>query len=480
MLKWMIDDKKEVLWVSLHVLLGIVSAFSKWPFIIWFYILLGSSLLLLVSNKNKDLITIKLMVYILGVEQINRSIKAFPFVPYEIGKYATLFLVLISFFYRNTQKGSSAAGTFMLFLSFSGFVALTDGLVFKNISFNYFGLLNLALCMIYFNQQKMTYSDFRGLLKILVFPIISFTALIILRQEQGVKVVYNLTANFETSGGAATNQVATSLGFAFAIMGLMFLTGQRLFKIKFLDAALTFIFLFRGLLTFSRGGIVTAIIALLLVMIMPKTKNVLANAQIVFRKIDPRYFIFGAVFTVLTFFMVNALTGNILLLRYQGYNEHSFRTKKRNLDDISSSRLTIAESDIAIFVNNPFFGVGIGESRFKRKDYGFTIDALPHIEVTRMLSEHGVFGIGMALIFMFYPFYRISKEQSNYSRGVMVIFFTIAVLTTFHSAMRTIITPVLYGIACLNLVPDKFYRNNGRSKSDVEEDIHSKEQLALA
>ncbi|MES2776763.1 MAG: O-antigen ligase family protein [Bacteroidota bacterium] len=480
MLKWMIDDKKEVLWVLLHVMLGILSAFSKWPFILWFYTLMISSFILLVSNKNKDLITIKLLVYLLGIEQINRSLGAWPLVPYEIGKYTCIFLVLLGFLYRSTSKGNSAAGVFMLFLGFSGFIPLPADVPFKLISFNYFGPLNLALCMIYFNKQKMTYTQFRELLKILIFPIISFAALIILRQEQGAKVTYGLTANFETSGGTATNQVATTLGFAFAVLGLMFLTGQRLFKIKFLDQILTFIFLFRGLLTFSRGGIITALLALILVLLMPKTRNLWANRQIVFRKIDPRYFIFGAIFMVITFLMVNALTGNFLLLRYQGYNENTIVTNRRNLNNITSNRLGIAESDIAIFVNNPFFGVGIGQSRYWRRAYGYTMDALPHIEVTRMLSEHGTFGLLMAIIFMFYPFYRISKEQSNYNRAVMVVFFTIAVISTFHVAMRTIITPVLYGVACLNLVPDKLIRRNGRSKSDAEEAVNTKEQLELA
>jgi O-Antigen ligase len=480
MLKWMIDEKKEVLWVLLHVLLGISCAFSKWPFIVWFYTLMISSFILLVSDKNKDLITIKLMVYLVGIEQLNRSLSAWPLVPYEVGKYGTLILLLIGFFYRSKVKGNSGAGVLMLFLSFSGFVAIGLDITFKQISFNYFGSLNLALCMIYFNKQKMTYIEFRQLLKILIFPIISFTSLIILKQEQIENVRYGLAANFETSGGSATNQVATTLGFAFAVLGLVFLTGQQLFKIKFLDAILTFTFLFRGLLTFSRGGIMTALLALIFVLLMPKTKNLWANRQIIFRKIDPRYFIFGAVFMVVTFLMVNALTGNFLLLRYQGYNENTIRTNKRDINNISSDRLIIAESDIAIFANNPFFGVGIGQARLWRRTYGYITDALPHIEVTRMVAEHGIFGFFMALIFMFYPFYRISKEQSNYNRAVMVVFFSIAVISTFHVAMRTIITPILYGIACLNLVPDKFFQNNGRSKSDDEQVINNKEQPALA
>ena len=480
MLKWMIDEKKEVLWVLLHVLLGISCAFSKWPFIVWFYTLMISSFILLVSNKNKDLITVKLMVYLLGIEQINRSLGAWPFVPYEIGKYGCLFLLLIGFIYRSKAKGNTAAGIFMLFLGFSGFVALPGEVTFKQISFNYFGPLNLALCMIYFTKQKISYVEFRQLLKILIFPIISFSALLIFKQQQIENVRYGLSANFETSGGTATNQVATTLGFAFAVLGLIFLTGQQLFKIKFLDNILTFVFLFRGLLTFSRGGIITALFALILVLIMPKTRNIWANKQIIFRKIDPRYFIFGGVFMVVTFLMVNALTGNFLLLRYQGYNEHTIGTNKRDLNNITSNRVGIAESDIAIFTNNPFFGVGIGQSRYWRRTYGFNIDALPHIEVTRLLSEHGFFGLMMALIFMFYPFYRISKEQSNYNRAVMVVFFTIAVITTFHAAMRTIITPILYGMGCLNLVPDKFFQNNGRTKSDDEEVINPKEQPALA
>ncbi|MEO7310315.1 MAG: O-antigen ligase family protein [Chitinophagaceae bacterium] len=410
------------------------------------------------------------MVYLLGVEQMNRSLGAWPFVPYEIGKYGTMALVAVGFLYGNhtNKKGSTAAGVAMLVLGFSGFMALPDGFAFSGITFNYFGPLNLALCMIYFSKQQMTYDEIRNVFKVLIFPVISFTTMIILHQSQAERqVVYGLTANFETSGGSATNQVAVTLGSAFAIMGLMYLTGQRMFKIKFLDEALMFAFLFRGLLTFSRGGMITGIIALLLVLIMPKTKDIWANRQIVFRKIDPRYFLFGTIFLVITFLMVNTLTGNFLLLRYQGYNEHTIasKTDNRDLNNISSNRLYIAESDFAIFANNPFFGVGVGQSRYWRRAYGYNIDALPHIEVTRMVSEHGIFGVLMALIFMFYPFYRITRERSNYRRAVMVVFFAIAVISTFHVAMRTIVTPILYGIACINLVPDKLFSSDSRPKS---------------
>ena len=228
MLKWMIDEKKEALWVMLHVLLGITCAFSKWPFILWFYILMVSSFILLVSNKNKDLITIKLLVYLLGIEQINRSLGAWPFVPYEIGKYACIFLIFLGFLYRSTSKGQSAAGVFMLILGFSGFIPLPADVPFKLISFNYFGPLNLALCMIYFNKQKMTYVEFRNLLKILIFPIISFASLIILRQEQLAKVTYGLTANFETSGGFRHQSGSHHLGFCICRNGVDVFNGSIL------------------------------------------------------------------------------------------------------------------------------------------------------------------------------------------------------------------------------------------------------------
>lgn len=481
MFKSMVNDKHEIFWLIFHVAFGIACGLSKFALIGWFYLILIVAFFLLLRDQNKDFITVRILSYALALEQINRSINATPFVPYELGRYSTtLFIILSLLLLRNTNNSSRAGVIFLLF-GVTGFFAM-DNYKYADIVTNYLGVLNLGLGMIYFSRLEMTYSDFKGIMKMFMFSIFSFAVLITFKQQQLDKVVYGLRANYETSGGSATNQVSTILGFGVVLLGLAYLTNQRIFKTKFVDEAMLFFILFRAFLTFSRGGVVTAIIALLLVIAIPKTRNIWANRQVVFRKIDPSSYIIGFIFLVFTFLVVNVVTGNFLLLRYQGYTEGSAKkADKYDLNSISSNRLVIAESDLVMFADNPVFGVGFGQSRWLRPNYGYNFEAMAHVEVTRMMSEQGLFGLLMAIIFLFYPFYRIPKDPSNYNKAIMTALFTVAILSTFHAAMRTMITPLLYGFACMRFLPDPKYRYNARSRTDAEVGaFEKKEVMALA
>ncbi len=479
MFRLMVMEKTEKFWIAVHVLIGLAAGLSRNFLIAWVYLVYISAFFQLLRYKNKDSVLVSVLVYALGFEQLNRSVHGWPLLPYEMGKYLSIAVVLFGLLYPARNSKKVIVGSVMLVLSLPAFFLLPDGFRMADVVFNYFGLFSLCISITFFSKQTLTYSQVLHMFKVLLFPVISFAIYIMLRQSQTENVQYGLSANYETSGGTATNQVATILGFGFAVLALVFLTRQKVFKTRYVDKALMFIFLFRALITFSRGGIVAALLAIILVLILPKTRNIWANRQIIFRKINPVYYIYSVGFILITFLIVNSVTGNFLLLRYQGYNAHSIVTGKRDLRSITSSRSEIFESDLVIFANNPMFGVGIGQSRYWRTIYGFKVAALPHSEPSRMLSEHGLFGVGMVLIFLFYPFYRVFAEKSNYRRAYMTIFFSIAVLSSFHVAMRTMITPLAFGLACINIIPDAPFRYSLRSNTAFTK-AQKQDNLAMA
>ena len=479
MFRLMVMEKREKFWLAVHVLIGIAAASSSRFLVAWVYLVYISAFFQLLRYKNKDSVLVNVLVYALGFEQLNRSVHGWPLLPYEMGKYLSIAVVLFGLLYPARNSKKVMVGNVMLVLSLPAFFLLPDNFRMADVIFNYFGLFSLCVSITFFSKQTLTYTQVLRMFKVLLFPVISFTVFIMLRQSQTENVQYGLNANYETSGGSATNQVATILGFGFAILALVFLTRQRVFKTKYVDVGLMFIFLFRALITFSRGGIIAAMLAIVLVLLLPKTRNIWANRQIIFRKINPVYYLYSIGFILVTFLIVNSMTGNFLLLRYQGYNAHSIITGKRDLRSITSSRSEIFESDLVIFANNPLFGVGIGQSRYWRTVYGFKVAALPHSEPSRMLSEHGLFGIGMVIILLFYPVYRVINEKSNYRRAYMTILFSIAVLSSFHVAMRTMITPLAFGLACINIIPDAPFRYSLR-RNDVFTKAQKQDNLSMA
>ena len=482
----MVEGKHEKFWLIFHVLLGFGTAVSKFVLIAWVYILVGSTLIQLLKNKHRDFSLIHLVFYSLAIEQLNRSVKGWPLLPYELGKYLSLIVFIVAMLYPNTSKRKSSVGMVFFLLTIPSVLILPDNFVMNDVIFNYTGLLTMALAMIYFAKQEFTFSQFKGLMRTFIYSAIAFTIYLYRYQAKlETKVTYDLAANFDTAGGTATNQVSTYLGLAFAIMVLMYLTRQKLFSTKFVDEALIIFFMFRGLITFSRGGMVSAILAIVVVLLMPKYNNLLQNAQVQFRKISLTTYIYSFLFIIVTFFVVNSITGNQLLLRYQGETQHSLRTGHKDIQSVTSHRYEIFISDLLIFINNPLLGVGVGQSRWYRpmydpehfSEYGF----LPHVEVSRMLADHGIFGVGMVCIFLFYPFYKVMNEKDNYKRAIMILLFTIAVTSTFHTAMRTILAPIFFGLACVNLVPDPpFNPEHARNKSKRKKEKASKRTPALA
>lgn len=479
MFRLMVMDKHEKLWLGVHVLMGLACAYSRNILIVWLYAVYISGFFQLLRFKNKDSVLVSILVYTLGFEQLNRSVHGWPLVPYELGKYLMLLVVVFGLLFPSRSSKRTIVGHIMLACSLPAFFLLPENFRMGDVTFNYFGLFNLCLAITFFTKQTLTYTQVLKMFKVLLFPIISFTVFIMLKQSQVENIQYGLSANYETSGGTATNQVATILGFGFTVLALAFLTKQKVFKTRYVDIALMFIFLFRALITFSRGGIIAALLAIIFVLMIPKTRSIWANRQIIFRKINPAYYIYSIGFILATFLIVNSITGNFLLLRYQGYNAHSIVTGKRDLRSVTSSRSEIFVSDLVIFAKNPLFGVGIGQSRYFRQVYGFRVAALPHSEPSRMLSEHGLFGVVLVILFMGYPIYMINKEQSNYRRAYMTIFFTISVLSSFHVAMRTMITPLAFGLACINIIPDAPFRYNLRNNSAFTK-AQKQDNLAMA
>jgi O-antigen ligase len=154
------------------------------------------------------------------------------------------------------------------------------------------------------------------------------------------------------------------------------------------------------------------------------------------------------------FSVVDQITGGNLSLRYQGETAGTaggYRDK--DLSVLTSRRSSLVEAEFEIFANNPIFGVGPGAGYDEREKYeGVRIAS--HTEVTRLLAEHGVFGLIVAVIFLFYPVVRIRRIKVPITKYYSIAFFGIAVLTSMHSAMRTTITPLFWGLGCANVLPN--------------------------
>lgn len=458
MLQLMRKDSWQFFWIIFHVVLGVVSVSSKWPLIFWYYLIILSAGVQFFTRKNLEHMMIYLLGYSLAVEVMARAIGATPFIPDQIGKYLGVVGFAFGLALGGPIKRISIYGVTMLILSVPALiVAPYDS--YKPVVYNYFGLLALILGVIYCSRQIMTFKNFKELGRIIVYPVISLAVYTIFKAAQIEKIDYGLTANFESSGGRFTNQVSTLFGLAIGILALAYITKQLLFKHKLIDISLLLLFLTRGLLTFSRGGMLTAILAILIIIIFPKAKAAWQDKEVVLRRFSAGP-VFAAILIVsIAFIAINSYTDNYLLYRYQGKTERSLQTGFDNsvdIDQISSGRYSIMMSDLRMFIAYPALGVGVGYSKIERVNFGGGEGLNAHLEISRLLAEHGLPGLVLVIMIFFYPFFKAYNEPNNYRKSIMLLFLIMGLASTFHSAMRTMITPLLFAFAFINFVPTNY------------------------
>jgi O-antigen ligase len=201
------------------------------------------------------------------------------------------------------------------------------------------------------------------------------------------------------------------------------------------------------LLTFSRGGIVVAGIASLIMIIYYNITYIRKN----FTRVAGIAMI-SIIGALVTFSAVNRISGGLLLLRYQGETEGTLAgSKEKTFDVIVTNRASILEGDIDLFLENPLLGVGVGASRFLRKSGE---DEPAHVEFSRLLADHGFLGL-LYFIFIIVLFNKnLARHRNSADRGLLIAFFLIAMLTSFHAAMRTYVSPVFYLLSYMSIRRD--------------------------
>ena len=96
-------------------------------------------------------------------------------------------------------------------------------------------------------------------------------------------------------------------------------------------------------------------------------------------------------------------------------------------------------------------GIGVGKTREYREEK-LDILAASHNELSRLLSEHGIFGLFALLILLIAPlFFRISNRK-NY---LFYSFYGFWFLTINHSSMRIAAPAFLYALALINIIDEK-------------------------
>jgi O-antigen ligase len=412
---------------------------SKFSNIILLFV--GFMTILVTKNKNQE--AVLWSAYIVGSEVLFRMSKGLIF--YEFPKYMVFIFLLTGLIVEKKKQNISPIYLIYILLLLFG-ITFSDipypESIRTNIIFNLSGPILLGLCAIYFYKRKISIELLLKILKYMSLPIISMASYIYLKVPNLESIVFGGVSSTLASGGYGPNQVATILGVGVFILSLYIIISKKYSGFFIIDVFLLIFLFFRALITLSRGGVITAILAILLfsfIYLLSKKNNFIHMTK---------YFSFLIILSIPIWLYTSSITDGMVDNRYTNKNAKGVLKK-----DISAGRIDIFKTEWNGFIENPFFGIGVGTGKFVRGEE-LGLRSASHNEMSRLLGEHGALGLIMIFILFFVPIVTMNKQTLR-SRAFLSAFLLFWFLTVNHSAMRLAMPAFIYGLAVITIVNNK-------------------------
>ena len=422
--------------------MGYVSTLLKGSIILklFWILIIGVFIFIISFKKNKNEEALYLASYLVGAEVFIRMSDGF--LLYETGKYGIILFSLLGIIWGPVKQKTSIS--FLVYVLF-----LVIGIVFtqvplgeslrKSIAFNLSGPISLGFFALYCYKRTITIIQLKELLFVCLLPVFSIISFVYFRTPDLEELVFQVSSNFKTSGGFGPNQVATIIGFGVFILSVFIFTRVQLSLSIFLDIIFLLYFTYRGLLTFSRGGMITAIFAFFIFVLF-----MLLYQKNTFIKVFKFLFITLILFLGIWLY-TSDITGGMIDNRYANKNATGIEKK-----DISAGRFQLFSAQLENFYESPILGIGVGNGKYKRIESGKRITVASHSEITRLIEEHGLLGILALLILLVKPLQNI-YFSTNYQRAFLMSFYVFWFLTINHSAMRIAFPAFVYGLSLIKI-----------------------------
>jgi hypothetical protein len=439
-------SKNKYLWlIAIHVIIGVMIFALKFLSKVYIIFLLIFFLYNIINANKRTRVTHILIAssYIVGCEVFLRMTGGN--LLYEVAKYLVIVFVFIGMLFDGIKDRSFPYFIFLILLFpavfITGATATSDTNIRTAVMFNLSGPLCLAIVSLYCYDKKIFFQDLQNILLAALLPIISTTVYLILFTPNIRDVVTGTYSNYATSGGFGPNQVATVLGLGMLIVTSRYFLTWKSFNMKSINLIILGAIAYRGLVTFSRGGIYTAVIIIIAFIFIFYKSSKVKNRPNILRSLS---LFLGLV--LLTWVFSSIQTGGLIEKRYANQDAAG-----REKEEIATGRVKLITFELEEFISNPFLGVGAGklkELRFEKEGRA----AASHNEISRILGEHGMLGIIAFLIIFFVPlFYRMKNKKNIFFYS----FYLFWLITINHSSMRIAAPAFIYGLSLLNISYEK-------------------------
>lgn len=370
-----------------------------------------------------------IVAFVPGSELVWRVTSAWVF--YEYAKYVviiTLLVFIVGALRRPTFLSLPLCYLMLLVPSASiAFLELGPGVARQTVAFALAGPTALVVGVIAMHDVRLERSEFDGFLWAFAAGVAGLATATLYATVTAGEIKFTGESNFVTAGGFGPVQVSSALAAGVLICAVLAICERRT-SMRLLAGMLMLWFGAQSALTFSRGGLTSAGIALL----------VYALHQF-WRPQD-------AIRTVIVVGACAAIGLSVIFPRIDDFTGGALsdRFEERS----SSGRTSIAKQDIDIFLDHTIAGVGPGSSKFYRAD---SIAASSHTEFTRLLAEHGLLGLAAMLLLLAIAAKLYLRSTGLARRAEVSALLVWAMSQMFYANLRVVAVAVLFAAAALRV-----------------------------
>lgn len=435
-------NKSEINYINLALIhVGLALVLFYIPFLSKIFALLiavfGIAYIINRNNKNNEVLYVA--AYLVGAEVLLRMTGGN--LNNEYIKTVVSILMLLGFVLSGFSKSSIVYWLYFLFLIPAVLITMSNQEmnleIRKAITFNISGPVCLGLCALYCYKRQITFSQLQNILVFFGLPIIATLVYLILYNPSVRDVVTGTQSNFATSGGFGPNQVATVLGLGMFVFFCQFVFMSKSKVITLLNGFLFVVSSYRAIVTFSRGGVITGFAMIIFVLI---AAYLFSNSS---GKRKLKWVVILSGVLALSIWSYSVIQTSGLISKRYANQDAAGRVKEDRL----GGREQVMGTELKLFKENPIMGVGIGLGKiFREKELGQEVAS--HNEITRLLAEHGMFGVFILLILFFTP---IILFLNNYQNIYFFSFYIFWLLTINHAAMRIAAPAFVYALTLLSV-----------------------------
>jgi hypothetical protein len=366
--------------------------------------------------------------YISGAEVLWRMTGAQVF--WEVGKWGTAAILIVAMLRSGLFKGPALMLWYFALLVPSSMMTLLalgleDGR--RDLSFNLSGPFSLMICCCFLSNLKISVAQLQKIFLVQIGPALGVATIALYGISSATDLVFSKNSSFASSGGFGPNQVSAALGLGALLAVLVVLIRKVNARTRFIVLVAMSFLAIHSALTFSRGGLFNAVAA--------------AGFGAVYLMRDARTRARLLVMVPVLLLVVNFT----VLPQLDNFTKGALSERFKDTD--TTNRGEIALAQLEVWRESPFLGVGPGQSRT-------AAGGLAHTEVTRLLAEHGVFGLGALVLLLIAGVRNLRRARTLKGKAVVAATIGWSLAFMLNAGMRLMAPSFLFGLSFLTLTDE--------------------------